>query len=94
MLDGFAAPPRDRYQIITEHPVGHILAQDTGLGCSAPTASPWCRSASRGRPAEQKKGVYAQLAWRLEERCGVRPEDLIVSVIANERSDCSSVRIG
>ena len=32
MLDVFAAPSRDRYQIITEHPVGHIIAEDTGLG--------------------------------------------------------------
>ena len=32
MLDVFAAPPRDRYQIITEHPVGQIIAEDTGLG--------------------------------------------------------------
>src|SRR3954452_2884238 len=32
MLDVFAAPPRDHYQIITEHPVGHIIAEDTGLG--------------------------------------------------------------
>jgi hypothetical protein len=48
----------------------------------------------QGRPAEQKKAVYAQLAWRPEEHCGVRPEDLIVSVTANERSDRSSDRIG
>ena len=32
MLDVFAAPPRDRYQIITEHDKGHIIAEDTGLG--------------------------------------------------------------
>ena len=31
MLDVFAAPPRDRYQIITEHDKGHIIAEDTGL---------------------------------------------------------------
>ena len=31
MLDVFSAPPRDRYQIITEHDKGHIIAEDTGL---------------------------------------------------------------
>ena len=35
MLDVFAAPPRDRYQIITEHDKGHIIAEDTGLGLDA-----------------------------------------------------------
>ena len=32
MLNVFAAPARDRYQIITEHSVGQIIAEDTGLG--------------------------------------------------------------
>ena len=32
MLDVFAAPPGDRYQIITEHDKGQIIAEDTGLG--------------------------------------------------------------
>lgn len=32
MVDVFAAPERDRYQIITEHPVGHVIALDSGLG--------------------------------------------------------------
>ena len=52
MLEVFAAPPRDRYQIITEHPVGHIIAEDTGWGSSALTASRSSRSSSRddGRP--------------------------------------------
>ena len=32
MLEVFDAPDRDRYQIITEHKVGHIIAEDTNLG--------------------------------------------------------------
>jgi phenylpyruvate tautomerase PptA (4-oxalocrotonate tautomerase family) len=75
MLAVFAAPPRDRYQVITEHPVGHIIAEDTGLGLE-------------GRSSDQKQAVYAELARALQG-CGVRPEDLIVSVTANERADWS-----
>ena len=40
MRDVFAAPQGDRYQIITEHPVWHIIAEDSGLGLSARLASP------------------------------------------------------
>ena len=29
MLDVFAAPPRDRYQVVTEHPRGQIIAEGT-----------------------------------------------------------------
>ena len=32
MLEHFAAPDRDRYQIISEHKPGQIIAEDTGLG--------------------------------------------------------------
>jgi phenylpyruvate tautomerase PptA (4-oxalocrotonate tautomerase family) len=34
MEDVFAAPPRDRYQVVTEHRVGHVIAEDSGLGYS------------------------------------------------------------
>jgi phenylpyruvate tautomerase PptA (4-oxalocrotonate tautomerase family) len=32
LLDVFAAPPRDRYQVITEHRPGQLICEDTGLG--------------------------------------------------------------
>ena len=32
MREYFDAPDRDRYQIITEHERGQIIAEDTGLG--------------------------------------------------------------
>ena len=43
----------------------------------------------QGRSVEQKKAAYAQLAARLNKECGVRPQDLIVTVNANERPDWS-----
>jgi hypothetical protein len=89
MLDVFAAPPRDRYQIITEHPVGHIIAEDTGLGLDRSDGVTVVQIFQQGRSVEQKKAAYAQLAARLDAECGVRPEDLIVSVNANERADWS-----
>ena len=32
MLDVFAAPNRDPYQVIYDHKPGRIIAEDTGLG--------------------------------------------------------------
>lgn len=89
VLDVFAAPPRDRYQIITEHPVGHILAEDTGLGLERSDGVTVIQIFHQGRSTEQKQAAYAQLALQLEAGCGVRPEDLIVSVTANEPADWS-----
>ena len=89
MLEVFAAPPRDRYQIITEHDVGQIIAEDTGLGLARTDGIVIIQIFQQGRSTEQKVATYAELARRLEAECGVRPEDLIISVMANRHVDWS-----
>lgn len=89
MLDAFAAPPRDRYQIVTEHPVGHIIAEDTGLGFDRTDGVLVIQIFQQGRSEEQKRAAYAELAHRLEQACGVAPTDLVICVVANGRQDWS-----
>jgi phenylpyruvate tautomerase PptA (4-oxalocrotonate tautomerase family) len=87
MLDVFAAPPGDRYQIITEHDQGQIIAEDTGLGLERTDDIVVIQIFQQGRSTEQKVAAYAELAKRLAADCGVRPEDLIISVMANRHVD-------
>lgn len=89
MLEHFAAPPGDRYQIIEELPVGSIIAEDTGLGIERSDGIVIVQITQQGRSEEQKQAVYRQLAARLDEAGLVRPNDLIISVVANERADWS-----
>ncbi len=89
MLDVFAAPPGDRYQIITEHPVGQIIAEDTGLGFERTAGVVVIQIVQQGRSAAQKRAAYEQLAKRLDAECQVAPTDLIVSVVGNGREDWS-----
>jgi phenylpyruvate tautomerase PptA (4-oxalocrotonate tautomerase family) len=89
MLDVFAAPPRDRYQIITEHPVGHLIVEDTGLGYERTAGVLVVQIFQQGRSEEQKRAAYAELARRLEAECGVAATDLVVSIVANSREDWS-----
>jgi phenylpyruvate tautomerase PptA (4-oxalocrotonate tautomerase family) len=89
MLDVFAAPPQDRYQIIAEHDKGHIIAEDTGLGLERTDGIVIIQIFQQGRSNEQKVAMYAELARRLDAECGVRPEDLIISVMANRPADWS-----
>ena len=89
MLDVFAAPVRDRYQIITEHPKGHIIAEDTGLGFERTDGIVIIQIFQQGRSNEQKVAAHAELAKRLEVECGVRPEDLIISLMSNRHADWS-----
>lgn len=89
MLEVFDAPDRDRYQIITEHKVGHIIAEDTNLGFERTDDLVVLQIFQQGRTDEHKQAAYRRLAERLEIEVGLKPTDLIVSVVANERADWS-----
>jgi phenylpyruvate tautomerase PptA (4-oxalocrotonate tautomerase family) len=89
MLEVFAAPPGDRYQIITEHSAGQLIVEDSGLGLERTYSLVVIQIVHQGRNVAQKQQVYAELASRLAERCGVRPADLVVSMVENQREDWS-----
>jgi phenylpyruvate tautomerase PptA (4-oxalocrotonate tautomerase family) len=89
MEDVFAAPRRDRYQIVTEHPPGRMILQDTGLGFERTDRVVLIQVFQQGRDDDQKRNLYAALAHRLQESCGLRPEDLIVSLASNSPADWS-----
>ncbi|KAL7411330.1 Tautomerase/MIF superfamily [Mrakia frigida] len=89
MLAKFNAPPRDRYQIITQHEEGEIICEDTNLGFERTNKICFIQIFQQGRSAEMKKAIYADLAERLNKECGVPRTDLIVSCNENTRADWS-----
>jgi phenylpyruvate tautomerase PptA (4-oxalocrotonate tautomerase family) len=89
MRESFAAPEGDRYQVITEHRPGRLLLEDTGLGFERTDAVVLVQVVQQGRTVEQKKALYAALAQRLQQRTGLAPTDLVVSVTENTRADWS-----
>lgn len=89
MLQHFAAPAGDRYQVITEHPAGRIIAEDTGLGLSRTNEIVLIQIFHQGRDRAQKEKVYAELARGLSERVGLDPQDLIVTMSENTKEDWS-----
>lgn len=89
MMEVFAAPDRDRYQIIHEHRPGRIIAEDTGLGFERTNDVVVIQVTQQGRTEEQKKALYAELADRLQKRIGLASSDLIVSVTESTRADWS-----
>ncbi|MCZ4327841.1 tautomerase family protein [Brachybacterium paraconglomeratum] len=83
MLELFAAPPGDRYQILETLPVGSIIAEDTGLGLERSDGVVIIHITQQGRGEEQKRAIYAALSERLAAAGLVREDDLIVSVVEN-----------
>lgn len=89
LVEHFAAPERDRYQVLHEHKPGRIIALDTGLGIERTDDVVVIQITQQGRDEAQKKAVYAALAEQLEARCGLAPTDLVVSVVENTPADWS-----
>jgi len=61
MQDVFAAPPGDRYQVLTEHPVGQVIAEDSGLGFRRTGDLVILQVFHQGRSEQQKTSAYEQL---------------------------------
>lgn len=89
LLEHFAAPPRDRYQIITQHEPYELICEDTNLGYERSDRLVVIQVFQQGRSAAQKQKFYAELMAALKEKDGLRAEDLIISCSRNEREDWS-----
>jgi phenylpyruvate tautomerase PptA (4-oxalocrotonate tautomerase family) len=89
LVEVFAAPERDRYQVIQEHRPEHLIVLDTGLGIERSDRVVLVEVTQQGRDDAQKTALYARLAELLEQRGLARADDLVVSVVENTRADWS-----
>lgn len=89
LLTHFAAPNRDRYQIITQHEPYEMIMEDTGLGYTRTNDLVFVQVFQQGRSAEQKQKFYSELGKALEKDCGVKGTDLIITCARNEKEDWS-----
>ena len=89
MVAALDVPATDRYQILTQHDPGEILALDTGLGYPRTDDIVIVQFTSRQRSQDAKADLYHRLAQTLNERCSLRPTDLIVTITENGPADWS-----
>lgn len=89
MVEAFDVPDSDRYQSLTQHNPGELILRDTGLGYTRSDRVVLLTVVSRPRTKAQKQDFYALLARRLKEKCGLSPDDLMVSLVENHDEDWS-----
>ncbi|KAK3046133.1 hypothetical protein LTR09_012359 [Extremus antarcticus] len=89
MLQKFKAPPKDRYQIVTQHEKGEIICDDTNLGFKRTDDLVVVQVFQQGRTTEDKKNMFAALADRLSTECGLKKTDLVISCVENKPEDWS-----
>ncbi|TXR54869.1 tautomerase family protein [Reinekea thalattae] len=89
VLDVFKVPERDRYQIVYEHKPANMIFEDTGLGFERTKDLIMLRIFTSPRAEEQKLEFMKTLAEELEQKCGVKGTDLMMSFFTNTRHDWS-----
>lgn len=89
LLSHFNAPPRDRYQIITQHDPGELICEDTGLP-DLPRSDKlvMIQIFQQGRTKELKEKTYSKLMEMLGKNCGLGESMLKFEVVcaANTRN--------
>jgi phenylpyruvate tautomerase PptA (4-oxalocrotonate tautomerase family) len=76
------APEGDRFQVITEHPAGDLIADPRYLGINRTADVVFIQvTMNVGRTLEQKKAFYKKIADGLHERLGLRREDVLINLV-------------
>jgi phenylpyruvate tautomerase PptA (4-oxalocrotonate tautomerase family) len=90
MVAAFHAPKDDRFQLITEHPSGGLIADPGYLGIPR---SPDCvfiqLTLNEDRTLDQKRAFYKAVADGLHRRLGLRREDVFVNLIEVKKENWS-----
>ena len=90
IVETYGIPPRDRFQIVTQHEPGEILAEDAGLGFEreADDVVVVHVFTQRGRSDEIKQQLYSRIAERLAE-VGVAGSSVFIGYVENGPQDWS-----
>ncbi|MDQ6753191.1 MAG: tautomerase family protein [Actinomycetota bacterium] len=89
ILAEYRIPERDYFHIVTEHPLGQIVAQDAGLGFERTSDVVMIQIFTQGgRSQEAKQSLFAAISANLAE-VGVAGEDVFVGCVENTAGDWS-----
>ena len=80
LLETLKVPKHDRYQVVHEYRRSRMIVEDTGLGFVRSDDLLLLQVTSRPRSREMKENFYRLLVERLAARCGISPDDVIVTV--------------
>lgn len=90
MVETINVPPLDRFQAITEHPAEGLIYDPAYLGIVRSDDVVFVQiTLNAGRSTEQKRALYARMAELLQASPGLRPQDLLISLVEVSRENWS-----
>ena len=82
MVETINVPAADRFQVITEHPPEGIIYDPTYLDIDRTDEVVFVQiTLNAGRSTGQKRALYARITELLAETLGVRPQDVLISLV-------------
>ena len=89
VVSALGVPQRDRYQVYHEHPEGHLIVEDTGLGIVRTKKVLVITVTSMPRSPELKLKLYSELYRELKASSGIEASDVMISIVTNSPPDWS-----
>ena len=82
MVETIKVPELDKFQVVTEHDAEGLVYDPSYLGIARTDGVVFIQiTLNSGRALEAKKALYARIAELLREAPGVRPEDVVISLV-------------
>jgi 4-oxalocrotonate tautomerase len=90
MRETLDVPPKDNFQIITEHEPGALIYDSEYLDIARTDGFIAIQiTLSEGRSVETKKAFFKRLAEGLQRELGVRPQDVFASLVEVKKENWS-----
>jgi len=90
MLEIINVPPKDNFQIITEHDKDSLIYDSEYLNIQRTDGIIMIQiTLNEGRTLERKKAFYKQLAERLHTELGIRMEDVFINLVEVKKENWS-----
>jgi len=82
MIEAFGVPQEDRFMVLSEHDESDFAFSPTYLDIPRTSDLVMIQiTANNTRTLEQKKALYAKIVELLVKNPGVRPEDVLISLV-------------
>ena len=85
----FNVPENDRFQLVTQHDAHEFVYGSGFLGIERSDDLVIIQITAAGRTPQQKQALYRDIARRLTQNPGLRPEDIFISLVGVTREDWS-----
>jgi phenylpyruvate tautomerase PptA (4-oxalocrotonate tautomerase family) len=90
MVDTINVPALDRFQVVTEHSPDSLIYDPTYLGIQRTDEVIFVQiTLNAGRSTEQKRALYTRMTELLSNSPGVRPQDVLISLVEVARENWS-----